>query len=53
MSKNKKMGRPRKWEYKGERKPLSIRLTEKEKKMILTKFESISEFIAYSVGRLK
>ena len=53
MSDAKKAGRPRKWAYKGEKKQTQIRLSEDEKKKILKKFNSIQEFIQFSIEKIK
>ena len=47
------MSNVKKWNYEGKKKPVSIRLTEQEKKMILKKFDSLQAFIQDSLERLK
>lgn len=42
-----KKGRPRKYEYTGEKKISSIRLTDQEKQKILEKFASLQEFVQF------
>ena len=50
--KNKKLGRPREYKYKGSKKITSIRLSEDERKRILNKFQSVQEFIQMAIEML-
>jgi len=45
-------GAPRKWDYKGVKRPVSIRLTNGEKKRIKDKYNSIQAFIQLALERL-
>lgn len=45
MKKQKTPGRPREYDYKGQKKVTSIRLTEEEKKKIIRKWGSIQAFV--------
>ena len=43
----------KKWDYSGVKKITSIRLSEEEKKLILDKFNSVQEFIQFSLDLIK
>lgn len=49
----KKAGAPRKWTYRGEKKNVTIRLTEQEKEFIKTHFNSIQAFVQFSLEVLQ
>ena len=51
--KNLNGGRPRKYKYKGEKKPTTIRLSPEEKKKILNRFENVQEFVQWAIKKLK
>ena len=46
-------GAPRKWEYNGEKKIRSIRLTDDEVQLIKDNFKSLQEFIQHALDKLK
>lgn len=54
MSQAKKVGAPRKYQYTGEKKITSIRLSGDEKLLIKScGFSSVQEFVQYSLDKLK
>jgi malate/lactate dehydrogenase len=46
-------GAPRKWDYDGEKKIRSIRLTDDEVELIKNNFETLQEFIQHALDVLK
>lgn len=52
MKKAKALGRPRKYNYEGKKKVVSIRLTDKEKELILKNHENIQAFVQEMIVRL-
>ena len=49
---NKKSGRPRIHDYKGEKKVFSIRLTDGEKQSILDEYDSVQAFIQEALDHI-
>lgn len=49
----KKAGAPRKYDYKGDKRNFTIRLTEQEVKKIKKIYSSVQAFVQESLGRLK
>ena len=46
-------GPKKKWRYNGEKKTMSIRLTETERKFIMREFDSIQAFVQYYMNILR
>jgi hypothetical protein len=46
-------GAPRKWNYEGEKKNRSVRLSDEEVELIKDNFESVQEFIQNALDALK
>lgn len=47
-----KTGRPRKYDYRGDKKITSIRLTHGERTQILMEYKSVQEFIQDAIKKL-
>lgn len=48
-----KLGRPRKYDYVGEKKNKTVRETEEETDLIMSKFSSRQEFYQWAIDLLK